>query len=78
MKIKMLVCGFGFNCTILTNHKQGHITTLFKNMQGQIDDVRIYNGVYPERSRRALTSLQVKTLYNEGFVYRVGPSTGAP
>ncbi|TSC88006.1 MAG: Uncharacterized protein G01um10145_955, partial [Microgenomates group bacterium Gr01-1014_5] len=37
---------------------------------GLMDDARIYS--------YALTATQVKTLYNEGFVYRVGPNTGAP
>jgi hypothetical protein len=37
---------------------------------GQIDDVRIYN--------YALTSYQVKTLYNENSAVRFGPLTGSP
>lgn len=43
--------------------------TTGSTLNGQIDDVKIYN--YP------LTATQVKTLYNDG-AYRTGPVTGAP
>jgi hypothetical protein len=39
-------------------------------IDGQIDDVRIYN--------YALTAEQVKALYNEGSAVRFGPSSGSP
>ena len=37
---------------------------------GQIDDVRVYN--------YALTSTQIRTLYNQDSAVRFGPATGAP
>ena len=37
---------------------------------GQIDEVRIFN--------YALTSTQVKNLFNQGSAIRFGPATGSP
>jgi len=39
-------------------------------LNGQIDDVRVYN--------YALTTTQIRTLYNENSAVRFGPLTGSP
>ncbi len=59
-----------YNYRIGDNSQNGNGSSGANPLTGQIDDVRVFN--------YALTGTQIQQLYNGGFGFRVGPSTGSP